>query len=306
MKSLAPGDPNKVEESDDLAGGIVGVEEYTVTVPPKKTFLPWHKPRKQFVRNDQWRHYIVEMLDETKPPDGILTYFGLPGVDLLDLRFFGGTVCDPRSLKLRFLGFNDAASPQSGDQTELNISLDELSKSTFFDPMSEIVPDDFRELVNDDSIAWQKTLELGPYDVLNLDLCDGFGAQEPGQISETYYNAMSKLFGIQARKKGPWLLLLTTRVGKVHVHIDTLTRLSRLYAENLKKCNEFQKASAASFKINEECRPSAGISGWPLQMVFWFYHFSETVLQNGCKNGTWLSRLKKCGRGRYGIDCDPI
>jgi hypothetical protein len=191
------------------------------------------------------------MLDETAPSDGILTYFGLPGVDLLDLRFFGSTVCDPRSLKLRFLGFNDAANPRSGDQTELNISLDELRRSAFFDPMSEIVPDDFRELVNDNSIAWQKTLELGPYDVINLDLCDGFGAQASGEINETYYNAVSKLFAIQARKKGPWLLLLTTRVGKAHVHIETLNRLSRLYAENLEECEEFQKASAASFKISD-------------------------------------------------------
>ena len=94
----------------------------------------------------------------------------------MDLRYFGTAVCAPRSLKLRFLGFNDAADPLSGDQTELNISLDELSKSASFDPLSEILPDDFRQLINENSIAWQKTLEIGPYDVVNLDLCDGLEA----------------------------------------------------------------------------------------------------------------------------------
>ncbi len=252
MSASGPNNHDDPGDLDDLASGIVGVQEYTVTVPPKKGFLPWHKPRKQFVRNDQWCHYIGEMLDEIPATNSTLTYFGLPGVDLLDLRYFGRVICDPRSLKLRFLGFNDAAHPQSGDQAELNISLDELSKSASFDPMSEIVPDDFRQLVNENSIAWQKTLEFGPYDVVNLDLCDGIGAQASGQINETYYNAVSKLLAIQARKKTPWLLLLTTRVGKEHVHADTLDRLSQLYEENLKNCTDFRKASAASFKINDD------------------------------------------------------
>lgn len=236
---------------DDLTSDLVGVKEYAVVVPPKKQFLPWHKARKQFVRNDQWCYYIGQLLDEAKMADNVLTYFGLPGVDLLDLRYFSSKICVPRSLKLRFLAFNDAADPHSGDQGELNISLDELSKLATFDPMSEILPDDFRQLVDDDSIAWQKTLELGPYDVINLDLCDGFGAQASGQINETYYNAISKLLAVQARKKTPWLLLLTTRVGREHVHANTFDRLSTLYGNNLNGCPEFKRASATSFQITD-------------------------------------------------------
>src|SRR5205085_920424 len=111
-----------------------------------------------------------------------------------------------RSIKLRFLGFNNSAHPESAEQAELNISLHEISKSVFYDPQSEIVPDDFQQLVNESSIAWQKTFGLGPYDVLNLDLCDGFGARPPGRLNETYYNALSKLLAVQARRKSPWLL----------------------------------------------------------------------------------------------------
>lgn len=226
MSASLPGGRDR-EGEDDMASGIVGIQEYTVNVPPKKAFLPWHKPRKQFVRNDQWCHFIGEMLDEMQVTNGTLTYFGLPGADLLDLRYFGSIVCDPRSLKLRFLGFVDAADPQNGDQVELNISYDELSKSASVDPTSEIVSDDFRQLVNEDSIAWQKTLDLGPYDVVNLDLCDGFGAKAPGKINKTYYNAVSKLLAVQARKKTPWLLLLTTRVG-IPWALQIVARLRRI------------------------------------------------------------------------------
>ena len=241
---------NGADDSDDLTSDIVGVDQYVVEVPAKKDFLPWHRPRKQFVRHDQWCYQIKQLVDEGHLT-GTLTYFGLPGIDLLDLRCFGSTVCEPHDLKLRFLGFNKAADPESNEQTELNISFDELSKSSSFDTQSQIVPDDLRELVKEDSIAWRKTLELGPYDVINLDLCDGFGRQQPEAIPETYYNAVSKLLAVQARRKSPWLLLLTTRVGKRHVHAETLRRLSQRYAANLKNCKSFEDESASKFSISD-------------------------------------------------------
>lgn len=281
MNGKTPNESNDENGNpDDLAADIVGIEEYDFSVvPPKKQFLPWHRPRKQFVRNDQWGVFIAELLDEVKPET--LTYFGLPGVDLLDIRFFGNEICEPRRLKLRFLGFNSSADPESNEQAELNISLDEISKSASFDPQSAIIPDDLRQLVNEDSIAWQKTFELGPYDVVNLDLCDGFGAQEPGEINETYYNAVSKLLAVQMRKKSPWLLLLTTRVGKGHIHAETLERLSNLYNSNLRKCAPFRKASAETFNISDpETLQKAKRDNAGLQSIFlvgickWLLHFS--------------------------------
>ena len=103
----------------------------------------------------------------------------------------------------------------------------------------------------------------------------------PGQLNETYYNAVSKLLAVQARKKTPWLLLLTTRVGRAHVHPGTLNRLSQLYGDNLKSCADFRGASTGSFKISDdvslqrEKRTNAG-----LQKVFlvglckWFLRFA--------------------------------
>ncbi len=280
MKKPGSESTNDASESGDLADGIVGNADYSFTVPAKKQFLPWHKPRKQFIRHEQWAHHIGKMIDEINDGSPI-TYFGLPGVDLLDLRYFGSAVCAPRSLKLRFLGFNDAADPLSGDQAELNISLDELSKSDLIDPKSMIIPDDFRQLVNEESIAWQKTFEFSPYDVVNLDLCDGFGAKAAGGLNETYYNAVSKLLAVQARKKTPWLMLLTTRVGKEHIHADTLNRLSALYANNLDKCPGFKEASAKWFKINSgQSLHNAKLRNFGLQKVFlvgickWFLQFA--------------------------------
>ena len=247
MRDQSPSAAN--ESEDELAADIVSVGQYAVVVPAKKRFLPWHRPRKRFVRHEQWCYQIKQLLNEGHLTDTI-TYFGLPGVDLLDLRCFGDTVCQPRDLKLRFLGFNKAAAPQSDDQPELNISLDELSKSPTFDVRSEIVPDDIRQLAKEDSIAWRKTVDCGPYDVVNLDLCDGLG-EDPPDFTETYYSAVNRLLSVQFKRKAPWLLLLTTRVDKDRIHALTLDRLSELYHKNLEKCESFLDASRELFAIKD-------------------------------------------------------
>jgi hypothetical protein len=238
-----------ISDADDLTSDIIGATDYAYSTPPEKGFKPWHKPRKQFVRHEQWYYYINELVSERRPRDETLTYFGLPGVDLLDIRYFGTKICEPQNLKLRFLGFDKDADPEGEQQSEFNISYDEVSKTPSFDPQSEIIAYDVRDLVDDSSIAWQKTLEFGPYDVVNLDLCDGIAKEPSGMDNETYYNAISKLLAIQVRRMSPWLLFLTTRVGEKHVHRSTLDRFCKIYESNLKNCKAFEDISEAKFGI---------------------------------------------------------
>jgi hypothetical protein len=130
-----------------------------------------------------------------------LKYLGLPGIDLLDLRYFHSQVCETRNINLRFLGFNSSAMPTSRGHTELNISLDEVRRLARVDPMSDVIRDNFTLVAKENSIACRKTRELGPYDVINLDLCDGFGAQSPGAVDHNYYDAVASLLALQARYK---------------------------------------------------------------------------------------------------------
>jgi hypothetical protein len=248
---------------EDFTEGLVGVSEYEAPAPSKKSFFPWHKPRKQFVRKEQWCEQICRLLDECgdlQLDSNTLTYCGLPGSDLLDLRCFHDTICSPRGLKLRFLGFNSAAAPRSSEQIELNISLDEVIKLPQVDPRSEVIGDDIRAVANAESFAWAKVAVFGPFDVVNLDLCDSFGAEEAGLFNENYYNAVAQLMAIQARKKTPWLLLLTTRVGNGHVHAETLKRFQEIYQKNLLDCATFQQESETAFKIGDEAALTAAIA----------------------------------------------
>lgn len=239
-------------DSANLADDIFGAAAYEAPRPMRKEFLPWHRPRKQFVRQSQWLEQISRLLDDSTPAEQTLKYLGLPGVDLLDLRFFHENLCAQRGLKLRFLGFNNAANPSSDAQTELNISLDEVRRLPGVDPQSNVIGDDVRAIANQSSIAWKRTVDLGPYDVVNLDLCDGFGVDDPGDIgSPTYYDALNALVTLQARMKTPWLLLLTTRSGKQQVHAEVFKKFVDKYAANLKDCPQFKTASLDLFQFDQ-------------------------------------------------------
>lgn len=244
---LNPPDVNNDGHADD----IFGASAYEAREPQKKGFLPWHRPRKQFVRHHQWCTQINALIDHMQPSDGTLKYLGLPGNDLLDLRHFHAQVCEPRQLKLRFLGFNSGANPKSEDQTELNISLDEVRKLSMIDSRSEIIWDDFCNVANESSTAWHKTKDSGPYDIINLDLCDGFGRHVPGKLDNTHYNAMNKLFTLQAKSTRPWLLFLTTRSDCKSTNPEFLQRLVDKYAKNLAECGPFKEASTETFAIED-------------------------------------------------------
>lgn len=243
---------NPPPDDEGFADGIVGAVAYEAPLPQKKDFLPWHRPRKQFVRHYQWCEQIEALLPAIQADGRALKYLGLPGVDLLDLRYLHDQVCQPRQIQLKFLGFNSGANPLSNAQTELNISLHEVRKLAFVDPVSEVIGDNFCLIANESSMAWDKTMQFGPYDVINLDLCDGFGVHEPGVLEDTHYNALSRLLSLQARKKNPWLLLITTRIGQEHVHPDVLEKFIQKFIDNLRDCQPFQLASANNFSIADE------------------------------------------------------
>jgi len=237
-------------DEEEHADDIVEMVEYAAPMPSAtKEFLPWHRPRKQYVRHHQWCHEIVRMIADVPPVGGVLKYLGLPGVDLLDLRHFHTAVCQTQNVDLRFLGFNSSARPASKAHTELNISLDEVRRLPRVDPMSDVIGDNFARVANQDSIAFRRARELGPYDVINLDLCDGFGAQAPGTLDNSYYEAVRSLLALQSRTMNPWLLLLTTRADRPNINEQVLQALLGKYVANLAQSVPFREASRDHFAI---------------------------------------------------------
>ncbi|MDD0812966.1 hypothetical protein PSQ20_21705 [Curvibacter sp. RS43] len=242
-------------EEEGHADNIIEVQAYEAPMPSQRAkdiFLAWHRPRKQYVRHHQWCREVQALIATQKPKEGVLKYLGLPGLDLLDLRHFHAAICVQHAVKLRFLGFNTSARPNSAAQTELNVSMDEVKRLVQVDPRSEVIGDDFKQLANQKSMAFQKARELGPYDVINLDLCDGFGAGAPGGLQPSYYTAVNNLLSIQARNPAPWLLFLTTRADKPNINEAVLKVLIDKYCANLAQCPSFRDASRDHFAIETD------------------------------------------------------
>jgi len=243
-------DPSEEEQHAD---GIVEIQEYRAPPPPTaKEFAPWHKPRKQYVREYQWSREILDLVNRWPRGNSTLKYLGLPGVDLLDLRYFHKAICETKNLGLRFLGFNASAQPRSPANSEMNLALDEVRRLRGVDPLSNVLGDGFERMANCNSMAWHAARDLGPYDVVNLDFCDGFGSHAPGDLHKSNYDAVAALLAIQARTIEPWLLFLTTRVDKPNVRDDVLEILVEKYRSNLGEYGEFRSASQDCFGIDSE------------------------------------------------------
>ena len=99
-------------DEDDLVADIFGEIEYRPTPAAPKTFKPWHKPRKQYVRRKQLLA-LLRRLYQQRQPDEPLRYLGLPGTDLIDLRYLHEKLCRAQGRTLRFLGFSTEAQPGS-------------------------------------------------------------------------------------------------------------------------------------------------------------------------------------------------
>ncbi|MCG5450779.1 PP_RS20740 family protein [Micromonospora hortensis] len=194
------------ETPDDLA------PVYQQPVPiggiPRQ-FKPWHRPRKQFVRRKQWVNSFGDLLDHLCGVDNKRTevnYIGLPGSDLLDVRLFSEE-CAKRGLLLRYLGFDRTAIGDSPESSHLNLSRDELFKSGHIHRESIVMPDEFLELADVNSMAYANANRLS-FDVVNLDFC-GSATNQPGGKGNIY-QALLNLMRVQWKRDEPWVLLLTS------------------------------------------------------------------------------------------------
>ena len=235
---------------DDFASGIFGDSEYVRPHTEPKEFKPWHKPRKQFVRREQLSALLLRLYEQRKPGDP-LCYLGLPGTDLIDLRYLHDQLCSESERPLRFLGFNTEAQPGNPAHVQLSVSLDEVRQMANVDPQSAVIHDDFRRIGNSNSVAWQRTRQFAPFDVVNIDLCDGL-ASDPPQSDESVYKALAELVAIQRHNPNPWLLLVSTRIRHGMFDADAEGWLTGLFRENVANCEGFAEVCKELLESNVE------------------------------------------------------
>lgn len=277
-----------MDSGEELDGGL-GYEDVShSTVSLKRKFLPWHKPRKQYIRNNQWNSVIVSLVDalDLKGKARSLEYLSLPGPDLLDVRALYA-VCADKEVRIRFTGLNAIAAEDKESTMDQLISLDELRGLQYIDPSSDVHPDHLERLSNKSSIAYQNVIKQAPtYDVINIDLCGSFLESPPKEKQNNYYEALFELLRYQAdNRTEDWLFFITTRTNKDMVHAETFERFVKVLEGIFDvdqavydKCNELKifskdvlvdrridRSKVDPFSFNNLV--SAGIGKWVLSAL---------------------------------------
>ncbi len=188
-----PSEPGKEDEllqgiyQRDIRPALEGIEA--------RTFKPWHKPRKQYIRIYQWCAIVRRLIKQNGMQQGdILRYLGLPGEDLLDIRSLRG-VCEPGGIWVKYLGFDSTANLSKGE-FEFQLAQHEVARSGFINQHSRILKARIEHVANEASLAYKYASEYGDFDVINIDLCDSIAG--PASLGKgPYFEAIRKLCHLQ-------------------------------------------------------------------------------------------------------------
>jgi hypothetical protein len=239
-----------MDSGDDLDVGL-GYEDVTHgSISLKKDFLPWHKPRKQYIRNNQWNAVTSSLIDHLNLKDKgrSLQYLSLPGSDLLDVRSLY-LVCAAKEVRLKFTGLNEITAEDKASMMDQLISVNELRGLQYIDPSSDVYEDQLERLCVNKSIAQEQIIKPSTsYDVINIDLCRSMLESPPMEKQSNYYDALFKLLRHQAdNRTEDWLFFVTTRTNQDMVNegafkkfVEVLEQIFNFDQVVYDKCNELK------------------------------------------------------------------
>lgn len=241
------GDPD-----DSFEKGIAPTSTDHVNFEVRTKFLPWHKPRKQWVRSKQWADSIGRLIDnlDLVTSQRPVRYLSLPGPDLLDVRSIQ-PVCEAKNVPLQFLGLNSGDdNPEIGLEAAL---LNRVRSLPFIDPASEVVKDRLEQLAVNKSVAYARVISAQrSFDVVNIDLCGSFAEGPTGVRGGNIVNALFSLLHHQANhRQDDWLFFITTRSNKDMVDPQTMVRLVDAVNEILGEKPELKEELLASGIVME-------------------------------------------------------
>lgn len=210
-----------------------------------RRFKPWHKPRKQWVRRFQWHGEVAKLIAETHfaADARIFRYLSMPGEDLLDVRVLR-EACEGAALDLRFTGLNDVRVG-SPDDVQLNLSESAVRGLPRIHPGSRILREKFQSIAEPTSLAFAEVRDSGPFNAINIDLCDHLALREQHADDRTIIDALAEILGIQlAHAMQPWLLFITTRIAPGAVQAANLRALVQSIQDNITQSNDFAAGAA--------------------------------------------------------------
>ena len=278
------------DESQARLGASVLPEEIEeLAVPaPLDQLSPWHSPRKQYIRKNQWAAHTCELIDRLKGKGLIedrFRYLSLPGRDLFDVEVIG-EMAKSRGIKVEVLGFFSEAAKEP-ERARSNVRLESLIKQGLIEDTSKVVPSLIQDIVRPHSQANKEFNDLAPFHVINIDAC-GSIAQPSGNSPNRIIDALHRLVELQLdRMRDPWLLFVTTSVRPEGLSEEVRKKLEEAIITNASHSDAFKKeaigclgdtgADCLDSAIQQARQPSKYLSLFCLGFSKWLIHNACTA-----------------------------
>lgn len=297
----------------DIAEESLPPEVETGAVPMRlDSLFPWHRPRKQKVRQDQWVGLATTLVQQLQSqsvlvprqvtlPDGTsqvvdpeFRYLTLPGLDYLDVRMIG-EMCNGRKVRLTSVGFlSDAVeAPQMARARVREVGL---IQAGFISDTSITLPRGLETVCGNNSGTLKELRRRAPFHVMNIDAC-GSIAPRRATHSGRLIDAIHKLVELQLSKANHrWLLFLTVDARDGDMDPATFDQLCDAIRENAAGDDAFRDGVVAflapgASNVNAAIGAARSAGARPFLDVFalglskWLLHLAQTK--------QWSVRLKR-------------
>ena len=265
------------------------VEELAVPIA-LDTLRPWHLPRKQFIRERQWRccaELLIKRLQKQNAPSiqsGTLNYLTLPGIDHFDVEILG-ELAKSRELRLNATGFLSEAG-RDPVKARSQVRADTLIKRGLIEDTSITFPSRFEEISGLNSQAYREIKSRAPFHIINIDACGSIAAPT-AHHSDRIIDALHRLIELQIGViRDPWLLYLTTDIREDNLSENVKKALEEAIRENAALSDKFNEGTIAYFGMDGDDletalagasdEPAKFVSKFSLGFAKWLLHIADS------------------------------
>jgi hypothetical protein len=275
--------PDAFSEEDLLPEDV---EQLAVPIP-LDTLQPWHRPRKQAVRERQWFNRAAELVSYLKahpnPTAGGLEvrYLTLAGIDYLDVRMLAD-LCAHEGVELTSTSFL-AEEESNSVMARARVREEALVKAGYITDRSLTLPYKLEEIASWKSQAYREVAKGAPYHVVNVDACGSIAlpSQDKGN---RIIDAVHRLVELQLSKTmDPWLLYVTTDARTNTISQRLLNSFTEVIRANAAANDRFAREAPACIGEPEQALDdaiAAASSGGPGFLKFVVLGLSKWLLRN--------------------------
>ncbi len=236
------------ETDEEIADDVLPIVVEELAVPTELDKLaPWHRPRKQFIRQNQWgalaRRIIGKLKGTPHLPQQLngtreVKYLTLPGSDFIDVEMLGEIARD-LECTLTSVGFL-AGAAGNAVIARAELRQEGLIEAGLISDRSLTLNRRLEEVIGKSGAAYREFKSRGPYHVINIDACGSIalpGSPNNNRIIRVVHTLLEYQF---AHYRGRWLLFLTSDVREAQFDQETMESLRMAIRRNADQIEEFK------------------------------------------------------------------